>query len=71
MLDETSRFIEWGLAHPDEIIEIPAKPVGMGGFPREVGEWFWNTVLTGEPTSRMQKWRAFLRSKSKRILGRS
>jgi hypothetical protein len=70
MLAETSRFIEWGLAHPDEVIEIPAKPVGMGGFPKEVGEWFWETVLSSKPTSAMQKWREFFRRKSKRILGR-
>jgi hypothetical protein len=70
MLAETSRFIEWGLAHPDEIIEIPAKPVGMGGFPREVGEWFWSTVLTSRPTSAMQKWRRFFRQKTSRVLGR-
>lgn len=68
MLDETSRFIEWGLAHPDEVIEIPAKPVGMGGFPREVADWFWNTVLTGTPTATMTKWRNILRRKAKHIL---
>ncbi len=70
MLKETSRFIEWGLAHPEEVIEIPSKPVGSGGFPREVGEWFWTTVLSNKPTSTMQKWRNFLRRKTSRWIRR-
>jgi hypothetical protein len=65
MLRETERFIEWGLAHPEEIIEIPAKPDGQGGFPAGVGEWFWNTVLSSRPTQAMQRWRHFLRNRPK------
>lgn len=57
MLDETSRFIEWGLKHPDLIIEIPAKPVGEGGFPRAMGAWFWGIVLSTNPDSKIQRWR--------------
>jgi hypothetical protein len=60
MLDETARFIEWGLRHPDLVIEIPAKPVGEGGFPRQVANWFWTTVLTPNPDSRIRRWRDFL-----------
>ena len=56
ILAETSRFIEWGLKHPDEVIWIPAKPAGDGGFPRRVGEWFWTAVLSPDG-GRMQKWR--------------
>lgn len=57
MLDQTSRFIEWGLRHPEQVIEIPAKPVGEGSFPRQVGEWFWSVVLAGDGDSRWRRWR--------------
>ena len=60
MLAETSRFIEWGLKHPELVIEIPAKPVGEGGFPKQVGEWFWGVVLTVDMNSRVRRWRDFL-----------
>jgi len=60
MLDETSRFIEWGLKHPDLVIGIPSKPVGEGGFPKGVGEWFWGIVLSTQPTAKIQFWRDFL-----------
>lgn len=68
MIRETERFIEWGLAHPEDVIEIPAKPVGKGGFPRNVGEWFWTTVLTSRPTRGVLHWREFLRNRPKRLL---
>ena len=45
MIDETSRFIEWGLRHPDLVVRIPAKPEDEGGWPAAVGKFFWNTVL--------------------------
>ena len=57
MLEETSRFIEWGLRHPELVIEIPAKPVGDGGFPASVATWFWSTVLSTRPDSRIRRWR--------------
>jgi hypothetical protein len=60
MLDETARFIEWGLHHPEEVIEIPMKPVSQGGFPPEVGRWFWTTVLTEHATAGILRWREFL-----------
>lgn len=68
MLRETERFIEWGLAHPDDVIEIPAKPVGTGGFPREVGQWFWTTVLSSRPTRGLLHWREVLRNRPRKLL---
>ena len=70
MLEETSRFIEWGLHHPDEIIEIPAKPVGDGGFPSEVANWFWTTVLTSHEDSRIRRWRDKLLRRPKEFIWR-
>lgn len=57
MLDETSRFIEWGLRHPELVTWIPAKPVMEGGFPRRVAEWFWGTVLSERPDGVAGRWR--------------
>jgi len=47
MIAETSRFIEWGLRHPELVVRIPAKPVeGEGaGWPDSIGKFFWSTVL--------------------------
>jgi len=56
ILDDTSRFIEWGLNRPDEVIQIPCKPVGDSGFPRRVSEWFWTTALS-PGSDRLRKWR--------------
>lgn len=61
MLAETSRFIEWGLAHPEDIIEIPAKPVGQGGFPKSLGTLFWMTVLSSRQSRRLDRLREFFR----------
>ena len=63
MLEETSRYIEWGLAHPDDVIEIPVKPASQGGFPAKVGEWFWSIVLTDRKDSFVQRWLNFFRSR--------
>jgi hypothetical protein len=63
MIRETERFIEFGLRHPDYVIEIPAKPVGQGGFPKQVSEWFWRMVLTPRPTSRMQQFKNWFRGR--------
>ncbi|KKM07295.1 hypothetical protein LCGC14_1735360 [marine sediment metagenome] len=61
MLDETGRFIEWGLAHPDEVMWIPAKRIDRGGFPRAVAEWFWCTALSGDGDGGvLQRWRTRL-----------
>ena len=60
MLAETARFIEWGLANPDKVARIPIKPVGQGGFPAQVGEWFWATVLSDRRDSFLERWRHWL-----------
>ncbi len=65
MLDETARFIEWGLKHPDLVIRIPTKPVNEGGFPVGVAAWFWNTVLTPRVDNRIRKWRSLITRWSK------
>jgi len=70
MLDETSRFIEWGLKHPDLVIEIPAKPVGESGFPKGVGEWFWGIVLSTNTDSKIQFWRDMLLRRPMQFLQR-
>jgi len=48
MLDETARFIEWGLANPDKINDIPMNPLHRGGaacFSERLKSTFWNIVL--------------------------
>lgn len=70
MLRETERFIEYGLAHPEDIIEIPAKPVGTEGFPRQISDWFWQTVLAEKTTSAIARWKEVLRSRPKRFRGK-
>jgi len=68
MLRETSRFIEWGLKHPDQVIQIPAKPVGEGGFPQSVGNWFWGIVLTTRTDPKILFWRDVLLKRPLQIL---
>ncbi len=46
MLDDTSRFIEWGLQNPEKVEWIPQHPVGRGAFPERVKNIFWSLVLT-------------------------
>jgi hypothetical protein len=46
MLDDTSRFIEWGLAHPDQVEWIPRHRVGQGDFPERLKNVFWSLLLT-------------------------
>jgi hypothetical protein len=48
MLAETSRFIEWGLRHPDLVVRIPAKPEDEGGWPGGIAKLFWSTVLAAK-----------------------
>ena len=69
MLEETARYIEWGLKHPEQVIEIPLKPEGEGGFPPGVGGWFWSTVLTDRTTSTIRKWRDLLLRRPKQLPG--
>lgn len=45
MLRETETFLEHGLEHPEQHLRIPSKPVGTGGFPKEMSEAFWSQVL--------------------------
>jgi hypothetical protein len=60
MLEETGRFIEWGLAHPERVIWIPSKPVEKGGYPQQVAEWFWATVLSSRRDGAIGRWRRWL-----------
>ena len=48
MLDDTSRFIEWGLANPEKVEWIPKHPVGLGGggqFNDRLKNIFWSLIL--------------------------
>ena len=45
MLDDTSRFIEWGLNNPDKVEWIPKHPVGRGNFPDRLKNIFWSLIL--------------------------
>ena len=45
MLDDTSRFIEWGLLHPDKIDPIPRHRVGAGSFSERLKTVFWSLAL--------------------------
>jgi hypothetical protein len=44
MLDETARFIEWGLTHPELMPRIPRHRVGHGNFSEAVKTGFWGLV---------------------------
>jgi len=69
MLDETARFIEWGLRHPELVVEIPVKPADdTSGFPKGVGRWFWATVLCDRPTGSVRRWRDVLLRRPKGLL---
>ena len=48
MIEETGRFIQWGLAHPELVPRIPTHPVGRGRFSEQLRWWFWEFVLTQE-----------------------
>ena len=45
VLDETSRFIEWGLQNPEKVEWIPKHPVGRGAFSERVKSIFWSIIL--------------------------
>ncbi len=68
LIRETEIFIEWGLRNPDKVTRIPMKRMGNGGWPVEVGAWFWNTVLTSRPTDAIKHWRKFLLNRPAKIL---
>jgi hypothetical protein len=48
MLDDTSRFIEWGLRNPDEVEWIPRHPVGTAAFPDRVKRLCWTLILSNK-----------------------
>ena len=70
MLRETEAFIEWGLANPDKVVDIPAKPVGQGGFPAEVGRWFWNVMLTDKVDATVSRFRQIFLQRPRRVIGK-
>jgi len=70
MLDETARYIEWGLRHPDQTVEIPAKPAGEGPWPRDVSDWFWGVVLTERPAGQARRWLDTLLARPKGLFRR-
>jgi hypothetical protein len=49
MLDETGRFIEWGLQNPDDVEWIPMHPIhSRARFSDRLKDTFWALVL-GNP----------------------
>ena len=48
MLDDTARFIEWGLKHPDKVEWIPRHRVGAGVFSDRVKNIFWALVMAND-----------------------
>ncbi len=68
LIRETETFIEWGLRNPDKVTGIPMKRIGNGGWPVEVGVWFWNTVLTTRPTATIKRWRNILLNRPAQVL---
>ncbi len=48
MLDETARFIEWGLKHPEQIHWIPMAPVGKVRFSNRLKQAFYTLLLRDE-----------------------
>ena len=45
MLDDTARFIEWGLRNPERVEWIPIHQVGRGQFSERVKTIFWGLVF--------------------------
>ena len=47
MLDDTARFIEWGLQNPDKVDWIPMNPLSRGGasrFSERLKTSFWSIL---------------------------
>ena len=63
IIREAEVYIEWGLNHPEETIPLPMKPAGDGGFPAQVGRWFWDTVLSRKQDSNVRRWLGRLRGR--------
>jgi hypothetical protein len=70
ILQETCRFIEWGLRHPELVAWIPVKPADASGFPRRVAGWFWGTVLSPRVDGAVTRWRQWLLDRPRAWLGR-
>ena len=45
IIEETARFIEWGLTHPEKVERIPRHVIGEGDFPSKVKRFFWSVAL--------------------------
>jgi len=62
MIAETSAFIEWGLAHPDQVRWIPTKRVSEGGFSDAMSRVFWagvfgaSALVPGDLVHRFLRW---------------
>jgi len=61
MIAEVSAFIEWGLAHPDQVRWIPRKRIGAGGFSQSMGRVFWHGVFGAAELAPRDVLRRFLR----------
>jgi hypothetical protein len=48
LIDETARFIEWGLTHPDRVERIPRHVLGAGEFSSRVKRFFWATAMLNQ-----------------------
>jgi len=57
MLAQTSRFIEWGLRHPELVVWIPVKLADREGFPQRVADWFWGVALSTGREGLLTRWR--------------
>lgn len=45
MIQETEAFLEHGLHHPEQYLEIPTMEVGQGGWSVAFASVFWSQVL--------------------------
>ena len=61
MIAETSAFITWGLANPDQVRWIPRKRVGEDGFSPTMQSVFWFQVLGAAQIASGDILRRFLR----------
>ena len=61
IIAEVSAFINWGLAHPDQVRWIPRKRMGSGGFSRTLQRVFWHGVFKATDAVPHDVVRRFLR----------